>query len=150
MGYDYKSLCALIETMTKEKEVHDKLHSLGVPYTETEYCVGYFDNITSIVSSGYKMGEVVSIKCNGELIAWYDNTFEYARTCKWKAQHGRIEFDFTKKSLRELCKTLKLLFDKRRCGVAEELAEQARQMLEKAIDWPNCDISSKTKDIFIH
>lgn len=57
-----------------------------------------------VVDSGYSMGEVVRYSIKGEIIKEVDNCQDYAPSCRYRAKHGMIIFDFkTRKQLKEYC-----------------------------------------------
>lgn len=93
---EYSRVVSQIEELSALKENYDALISAGIPKTK----VHHFE-IPYSVNSGYSMGEVVIVRCNGKDVVRYDRTQEYAKSCKWRANHGRVVLNFTKKSLKE-------------------------------------------------
>ena len=88
---------ALYDTLLAQ---YDALIKVGIPKREVN-CFA-----PPSASSGYSMGEIVIVKCNGETIMTLDNTKEYPRGCKYKAKYGRIVFNFTKTDLKKYIKLL--------------------------------------------
>ena len=93
---EYSRVVSQIEELSALKENYEALISAGIPKTK----VHYFE-IPYSVNSGYSMGEVVIVRCNGKEIVRYDRTQEYSKSCKWYAKHGCVVLNFTKKSLKE-------------------------------------------------
>lgn|GEM_PF-6340482 len=132
------------------KRVHDILHSFGVPYSLTGYFVDRTVNFHEHATSGYNMGETVEVYCCGHEIIKYDHTQEYARSCRWRARHGIIVFNFpTKKSLRDYCRSLKELCD---TTSEEEYMKKNKEIsdaLTSYIDLDMSDISSRKSIIYV-
>lgn len=84
-------------------QIYENLHCNGIPYKD----VHYYRYNRPAYSSGFSMGEVIVIRCNGNGIDRIDNTSEYAKSCKWKANHGLIIINFTKGGLRDYIKAAK-------------------------------------------
>ena len=76
-------LMAIVET----------LHELGLSWEEAEK----FPFVIPFMGSCYKMGEKVIWQFKGNTIFVEDHTEEYAKSCKWRAQHGRVVMNFTSK-----------------------------------------------------
>lgn len=126
------------------KQQHDTLHSLGVPYSLTQYFVEHNSNLHDNADSGYSMGEIISVYCGEVLIAEYDHRKEYARSCKWRPRHGSVVFNFkTKKSLKDYCKALKELSGMRLSQDYFDKLVKVKEMLTKQIDVEASDISSR-------
>jgi len=94
---DYKQTKRIANEENMWLEVYDRLHECGIPYNE----VHYFRYNLPYYSSGFSMGEIMTVKCNGNEIHRIDRTKEYSKSCKWKAKHGYIVINFTKKGLRD-------------------------------------------------
>lgn len=92
----YKDVVSELERLTAIKEEYDALISCGIPQAKA-HC---FDIPYLYVDSGFSMGEEIVIRCNKHEILKRDFTKDYAKSCKWKAKHGYIVVDFTKKDLR--------------------------------------------------
>lgn len=84
-------------------QIYENLHCNGIPYKD----VHIYRYNRPAYSSGFSMGEVIIIRCNGNGIDRIDNTSEYAKSCKWKANHGLIIINFTQKGLRDYIKAAK-------------------------------------------
>ena len=93
----YKQLVAELDELQKQKELYDRLHDLGgIKYDD----VNWFR--FPLCKSGYSMGETLVLKVGGKVIATQNQEAEYAKSCKWKAQHGYMLFEFTKKDFKEM------------------------------------------------
>lgn len=94
-----------IAELTKNLNIIKQLREFGVNKTDAEK---FIDNIPTI-SSGYSMGEYVSIslfnkdtRCG---IFSYGNYSTYAKSCKWKPTYGAVRVSLkTKKALNEFVK----------------------------------------------
>lgn len=84
-------------------QIYENLHCNGIPYKD----VHIYRYKRPWYSSGFSMGEVIIIRCNGHDIDRIDNTQEYAKSCKWRANHGLIIINFTQKGLRDYIKAAK-------------------------------------------
>ena len=92
-----------IAELTKNLNIIKVLREFGVTKNDAEK---FIDNIPTI-SSGYSMGEYVSIsfatkdtRCG---IFSYGNYSTYAKSCKWKPTYGAVRVSLkTKKALRKL------------------------------------------------
>lgn len=94
---NYKQVCAELAQLQKQKELYDRLHDLcGIKYDNVHLFRFPF------CKSGYSMGETLVVKVNGKLIATQNQEAEYAKSCKWKAQHGYMLFEFTKKDFKKV------------------------------------------------
>ena len=75
-----------------------KLHALGLSWDEAED----FPFIVPRIYSGYKMGEKVQWYFKNERLFVEDYTYEYAKSCQWRAKHGNIIMRFdSKKALKD-------------------------------------------------
>ena len=74
-------------------EIVETLHELGLSWEEAEK----FPFIIPFMGSCYKMGEKVIWQFKGKVIFEQDQTEQYANSCKWRAQHGRVVMNFTSK-----------------------------------------------------
>lgn len=92
----YKALTERLGELTDLKTLYDSLVACGIPQGKAHYYV------RNLCSSGYSMGEIVEVWCNGKLIDRVNNTKEYAKSCSWRAKHGLVVLNFTKKALRRL------------------------------------------------
>lgn len=90
----YKQAVSQLEMLEKKVNLYNNLISCGI----AEKRVHLYE--APVCESGYSMGELIIIRCNGKEIDRYDNRKEYARSCKWSAKHGKIILDFTKKDLK--------------------------------------------------
>ena len=94
-----------IAELTKNLNIIKVLREFGVTKNDAEK---FIDNIPTI-SSGYSMGEYVSIsfatkdtRCG---IFSYGNYSTYAKSCKWKPTYGAVRVSLkTKKALNEFIK----------------------------------------------
>lgn len=94
-----------IAELTKNLNIIKILREFGVNKVDAEK---FIDNIPNI-SSGYSMGEYVSIsfatkdtRCG---ILSYGNYSTYAKSCKWKPTYGTVRVSLkTKKALNEFVK----------------------------------------------
>lgn len=92
-----KELQAEIEKLQSELKVVETL----CKYVPEKHAI-CFNGM--VVDSGYSMGEVVRYSIKGEIIKEVDNCQEYANSCRFRAKHGLIIFDFkTRKQLKEYC-----------------------------------------------
>ena len=91
----YEQVERELEQLNQTMELYDRLVSFGIP----KKMVHYYTSPER--RSGYSMGETIAIMCNGQEVQIIDRTQEYARSCKWRAKHGYIVIDFTKKALKE-------------------------------------------------
>lgn len=53
-------------------------------------------------STGYSMGEMKRLYVNDQLLYTRDETEEYARSCKYRANHGSLRIDLNKTELRNI------------------------------------------------
>lgn len=72
----------------------DKLVDNGI----TKKSSGFFMRIN--VDSGYSMGENTYLMVGGLPLDAVDTTKEYAKSCKWRENHGKVVINFTKKDLK--------------------------------------------------
>ena len=94
-----------IAKLTENLNIIKVLREFGVSKVDAEK---FIDNIPTI-SSGYSMGEYVSIsfatkdtRCG---IFSYGNYSTYAKSCKWKPTYGKVNIFFkTKKALNDFVK----------------------------------------------
>jgi len=99
----YQQTKEIVETEGRWMQVYENLHLNGIPYKD----VHYYRYKRPWYSSGFSMGEVIIIRCNGHGIDRIDNTQEYAKSCKWRANHGLVIINFTQKGLRDYIKAAK-------------------------------------------
>lgn len=90
----YDQLKASIAKDQKQLDLYDALIAQGLPKTK----VHYFS--VPMIKSGYIMGERVVVRVNSATVTQADYTKEYARSCKYRAKHGKVVLDFSKKDLR--------------------------------------------------
>ena len=98
-----KRYCDLLleqQKITDRLTLLDRVIANGVPKGIVHHYV------TPDLSSGYSMGETVVMACNGQVFDVKDQTREYAKSCKWRARHGRVVVDMTKKQLRRYVELL--------------------------------------------
>lgn len=100
----YKEMQQQVAELNKNIEIMDAVIKACIPQSKAHYIFDFVGDMFS-VSSGYSMGETVDINVNGERVIRIDQEKEYARSCKWNANHGWVIFEFTKKDFR-------LMFDK--------------------------------------
>lgn len=90
-----------LERQVRLLAIVEKLHSLGLSWEEAEK----FPFALPRVDSGYSMGEKIYWKFQDSTILVEDYTDEYAKSCTWRAKHGRVVINFTsKKQLKEFTK----------------------------------------------
>lgn len=89
---------ASYEEVERLHKLYNNLIDCGV----TPKNVRYYE--TPNVYSGYSMGETVEVWCNNKIIEAIDHTSDYARSCRWRAKHGKVVINFSKKSLKEYLK----------------------------------------------
>lgn len=99
----YQQTKEIVEVEGKWMQVYQNLRAYGIPYKDLHY---YRYN-RPCYSSGFSMGEIVVVRCNGVEIDRIDNTQEYAKSCKWRANHGLVIINFTQKGLRDYIKAAK-------------------------------------------
>lgn len=99
----YQQTKEIVESECKWMQVYENLHLNGIPYKD----VHYYRYNRPAYSSGFSMGEVIVIRCNGNGIDSIDNTQEYAKSCKWRANHGLVIINFTQKGLHDYIKAAK-------------------------------------------
>lgn len=132
MNKTYNQLKSECVSNEKLLERYDALNRCGI---SLKY-VHFYD--TPYITSGYSMGEMVYIYCNDVLIERVDNCMEYAKSCKWRGRHGRIEVRFTKKGLKDfvgLCKSLSVV---RGTNEWFDMYEKRRDLIKKYINLDNC------------
>ena len=123
----YQQTKEIVESEGRWLQVYENLHCNGIPYRD----VHHYRYHRPSYSSGFSMGEVIIIRCNGNGIDRIDNTSEYAKSCKWRATHGLIIINFTQKGLRDYIKASK-----------NDDHFECRALLEKYLD---CDASKISK-----
>lgn len=94
------------------------------------------------------MGETIAIMCNGQKVQIIDRTHKYARSCKWRAKHGYIVIDFTKKALKEyvtVCYNIAMAFKDQQKEYSEfvSLYEAKNKLIEQYFDAKNSDIKGR-------
>lgn len=100
---NYQQTKEIVATEGKWMQVYENLHLNGIPYKD----VHYYRYNRPAYSSGFSMGEIVVVRCNSRDIDRIDNTQEYAKSCTWKAKHGFVIINFTKKGLLDYIKAAK-------------------------------------------
>ena len=95
----YKEMQQQVAKLNKNIEIMDAVIKAGIPQSKAHYIFDFVGNMFS-VSSGYSMGETVDIEVIGERVIRIDQEKEYARTCKWNANHGMVIIELTKKDFR--------------------------------------------------
>lgn len=94
---NYKQVCEALAKLQEKKELYDRLHKIGgISYKQ----VDIWEH--PIIRSGYCMGENINVFVNHNCIASISQKQDYAKSCKYKAQHGKMIFDFTKKDFKRL------------------------------------------------
>ena len=94
---NYKQICAELAQLQKQKELYDRLHDVGgISYKQ----VDIWEH--PIIRSGYSMGENINVFVNHNCIASISQTQDYAKSCSYRAHHGTMVFDFTKKDFKHL------------------------------------------------
>lgn len=135
----YKEVNERFVELRKLLTLYDVLHIYGgVPYKDVHYYMPpYF-------ASGYTMGEVLVVKCNGVTIDTVDRRKHYSKGCKWKAKHGRIVINFTKKAMRQYVEICKSLCDEN-VKNRSELITKERALLEDALDLADSEMKGGGK-----
>ena len=137
----YEQVERELEQLNQTMELYDRLVSFGIPKKMVHY------NTSPEKSSGYSMGETIAIMCNGQKVQIIDNTQEYARGCKWRAKHGYIVFDFTKKALKEYvtaCYNIAIaLKNQKECSELVSLYEAKDKLIEQYFDVKNSDVKGR-------
>lgn len=114
---------------------YDTLINLGIPKGKVQFYV------SPTVSSGYSMGELVEVYCNGVLIEKIDNRKQYAKSCKWRGseKHGKIVLHFNKTDLKKYVNLYETRrdFDRRSNDYKlnngyHELFEKCNELVKKA------------------
>lgn len=95
----YKEMQQQVAELNKNIEIMDAVIKAGISQSKAHYIFDFVGDMFS-VSSGYSMGETVDINVNGECVISINQEEEYARSCKWQANHGLVIIDFTKKDFR--------------------------------------------------
>lgn len=134
----YKEAKERLLELRKLLNLYDILHLFGgVPYKDVHFYM------PPNYASGYNMGEVIVVKCNGVTLDTIDNRKFYAKSCKWRPKHGHIVLNFTKKALREyieICHKLAVESDIKK---SIESLEVKRILIKDAIDLNSSDIKKK-------
>ena len=139
MNKTYKELKSEYRSNEKMMEVYNALHRCGISLKNV-----HFYN-TPTVYSDYSMGEMVYIYCNDVLIEKVNNCREYAKSCKWKAKHGRVEVRFTKKALKEYIDLRKSILFKENHNDILALIDKKRDLVTKYVNLNN----SVVKNLFV-
>ena len=95
----YKEMQQQVANLNKNIEIMDAVIKAGIPQSKAHYIFDFVGDML-VVSSGYSMGETVDINVNGERIIRIDQEKEYAKNCTWKANHGMVIIELTKKDFR--------------------------------------------------
>jgi hypothetical protein len=109
-GLKTKGLKTLLKSIQKikNKEIKDfetkKAKSFNMSRTEYLKLYEKSKNILRDFSTGYSMGEMKHIFLNDKRFCTLDATKEYAKSYKYKANHGRLSLKLTKKDLRSIKK----------------------------------------------
>jgi len=138
----YEQVERELEQLNQTMELYDRLVSFGIP----KKMVHYYTNPER--RSGYSMGETIAIKCNGQKVQIIDRTQEYARSCKWRAKHGYIVIDFTKKALKEYVTAcyniaMALKYQQKEYSELVSLYEAKDKLIEQYFDAKNSDIKGR-------
>ena len=92
-----KELQNQIENLQSELKIVETL----CKYVPEKYAICFGG---MVVDSGYSMGEVVRYSINGDIIMDDGYCQDYAKSCRYKAKHGLVIFDFkNRKQLKEYC-----------------------------------------------
>ena len=95
----YKEMQQQVAKLNKNIEIMDAVIKAGIPQSKAHYIFDFVGNMFR-VTSGYSMGETVDIEVVGERVIRINQEKEYARSCNWKANHGWVIINFTKKDFR--------------------------------------------------
>lgn len=131
----YKEAKERLLELRKLLNLYDILHLFGgVPYKDVHFYM------PPNYASGYNMGEVIVVKCNGVTLDTIDNRKFYAKSCKWRPKHGHVVLAFSKKSFRryvDLCAEWANATDvKERLKIASEKAD----VIQSAFDSEFSDV----------
>lgn len=116
------------EENNKKMQLFENLHNNGISYKNVHFYK------TPNIESNYSMGEMIVVKCGENHIEKADRCKNYAKSCKWKAKHGKIVVCFTKKGLKEYVFICKKIYATDDMKVRVKCFEQRRALLEKYID----------------
>ena len=123
----YQQTKEIVESEGMWMQVYENLHLNGIPYKD----VHYYRYNRPWYSSGFTMGEVIVIRCNGKDIDRINNTQEYAKCCKWRANHGLIIINFTQKGLRDYIKSAKRGDGFERAKLLEKYLDKGESKISK-------------------
>lgn len=115
------------EENNKQMQLFENLHNNGIPYKDVHYYK------TPNIGSNYSMGEMIIVKCGANHIEMADRCKNYAKSCQWKAKHGKIVVCFTKKGLKDyinICKKRETTDD---IKASIKCFEEKKALLEKYI-----------------
>jgi hypothetical protein len=131
---NYQKVKKDYERATYLLSVYDALKSCGIP----EKLVHHFAPFS--IYSGYKMGELTEIKCNGLLIVRYDDRELYRGSAKrfnCSAAHGYTCVNFSKKNLRKFIDLSAELSTEEAKIKAYETTQKRHDLLQeiKALIW---------------
>lgn len=96
---NYKEMQQQVAELNNNIEIMDAVIKAGIPQSKAHYIFDFVGDMFR-VSSGYSMGEDVDIVVNGERVIRINQKKEYARSCKWNANHGWVIIELTKKDFR--------------------------------------------------
>lgn len=137
----YEQVERELEQLNQTMELYDRLVSFGIP----KKMVHYYTSPER--RSGYSMGETIAVLCNGQKVQIIDRTQEYARSCKWRAKHGYIVIDFTKKALKEYvtaCYNIAIALKyQKEYSELVSLHEAKDKLIEQYFDTKNSDIKGR-------
>lgn len=139
----YDDIVSKTKTYLLRLKELETLVEIGVPKKDAIF----FNTPKWIATSGFSMGEEYVIRCNGKLIRRDGiSEQEYARSCKWNAQHGLIVFSFTKKDLKLWLSLERKLQENRLYNrPCDELCKERSEVLLRSIDLDECVIKKNHK-----
>ena len=124
----YKQLVAELDELQKQKELYDRLHDLGGIKYDDVHLFRF-----PLCKSGYSMGETLVVKVSKKVVAVQNQEADYAKSCKWRAKHGYMLFEFTKKGFKEMIELAKAVnYEQYMClHVRDEHKQEHEDALEK-------------------
>ena len=136
-GLKTKGLKTLLNSIQKikNKEIKDfetkKAKSFNMSRTEYLNLYEKSKNILRDFSTGYSMGEMKHIFLNDKRFCTLDATKEYAKSYKYKANHGHLSLKLTKKDLRSIEKIETVWTVRLEKGKAKWIEESGRKQFHE-------------------
>ena len=129
----YEQVERELEQLNQTMELYDRLISFGIPKEIVHFYT------CPETSRDYS----VTVMCNGQKVQIIDKTQEYARSCKWRAKHGYIVIDFTKKALKEYVQTCYSIIMTENPDTMQSLERKRNKLIEQYFDAKNSDIKER-------